>query len=231
MNFLMKIGNKIKEMRVEQSLGQEELANSVSISPTSLRQIEKGRQNLTIEMLRKLVEDGLHSDLAAFFAQLEQGDNVTEDASEEKLWSLYEKQVRQSMYPPHLSHYKISSLLEFLIYLPLIEPSMLVDLLGRVQGNVIGKEDYIIGKINYVVGQITDSPAKQFADLEVQAMSVYARGQESQPLRDEEIELYNAYIAKIENLERFMRHAELLLSVVAEMKADQQINISSTSSS
>ncbi len=231
MEFLSKIGKKIKEMRIEQGLGQEELAGRVSISPTSLRQIEKGRQNLTVETLRKIVEEGLHSDVAAFFALLNYNEEDSEEDSEAESWSLYEAQVRKSMYPPHLSHYQISSLLEFILYLPLMDPSLLVEMLGRIQGNVIGREDYIVGKINYLVNQIAAGPAKQFADLEVQAMCLYGHGQDPKPLSEEETELYNAYTSKLDNLENIMRHVDHLLSAISAVKVDAQINGIPTSDS
>lgn len=53
--FLEKIGSKIREIREEKKLTQRQLAEKIGISQQILSRIERGRENITIKNLRKIV--------------------------------------------------------------------------------------------------------------------------------------------------------------------------------
>ena len=56
------LGKKIKNLRIEKSMHQVDLADKIGIEDSALRRIESGRVNSTINMLRK-VANGLETDL------------------------------------------------------------------------------------------------------------------------------------------------------------------------
>jgi transcriptional regulator with XRE-family HTH domain len=52
----MELGEKIKTLRKQHGLSQEDLAAQVEINPTHLSRLENGRYQPSIEVLRKLAE-------------------------------------------------------------------------------------------------------------------------------------------------------------------------------
>ncbi|MCB0402626.1 MAG: helix-turn-helix transcriptional regulator [Flavobacteriales bacterium] len=54
--YLQKLGKRIKEVRQKKKLTQSELAYRMKIDDSSLRRIESGRVNSSINMLRKLAK-------------------------------------------------------------------------------------------------------------------------------------------------------------------------------
>ncbi|MCC7332251.1 MAG: helix-turn-helix transcriptional regulator [Flavobacteriales bacterium] len=52
--YLEKLGKRIKELRIEKSMRQIDLADKIGIEDSALRRIESGRVNSTINMLRKI---------------------------------------------------------------------------------------------------------------------------------------------------------------------------------
>jgi len=61
-DYLLKLGSKIKEIRLSKSMRQIDLADKIGIEDSALRRIESGRVNSTIIMLRKIA-DGLNIDV------------------------------------------------------------------------------------------------------------------------------------------------------------------------
>jgi len=67
MDLKEKIGQRIKGLRVEKNLKQEELAWQSNIDRTYLNHIERGKRNITVASLQKIVADGLKITLSDFF--------------------------------------------------------------------------------------------------------------------------------------------------------------------
>lgn len=67
MELKEKIGQRIKGLRVEKNLKQEELAWQSNIDRTYLNHIETGKRNITVASLHKIVVDGLKITLSDFF--------------------------------------------------------------------------------------------------------------------------------------------------------------------
>lgn len=61
-----KVGVRIREIRLEQGLSQEKLALKADIDRTYLAGVEKGRRNLSIKSLEKIV-DALEISFHDFF--------------------------------------------------------------------------------------------------------------------------------------------------------------------
>jgi len=60
--YLIKLGNRIVELRKEKGMRQIDLSDNIGIEDSALRRIEKGRVNSTINMLRKIAK-GLNIDI------------------------------------------------------------------------------------------------------------------------------------------------------------------------
>lgn len=65
-NIKLKLGQRVKSLRHEQKISQEELAARSGLDRTYLAGIESGKRNPTIESIQK-VASGLGISLAQFF--------------------------------------------------------------------------------------------------------------------------------------------------------------------
>ena len=61
--------------------------------------------------------------------------------------------------------YQIKNIYEFLLYLPLMDESILKDIVFRCVGNLNTQRDYVKKQLNYLYKKIPDSPAKTYADF------------------------------------------------------------------
>lgn len=66
LDIKLKIGLRIKELRVAKNLSQEAFANSIDMSRSYFAEIETGRRNVSIINLEKIAE-GLGTSLQQFF--------------------------------------------------------------------------------------------------------------------------------------------------------------------
>jgi len=67
MDLKEKIGKRIKGLREEKKLKQEELAWQSNVDRTYLNHVETGKRNITVASLQKIVVDGLKITLSDFF--------------------------------------------------------------------------------------------------------------------------------------------------------------------
>ena len=61
-----RIGKRIKELRKEKGLEQQELAAECNLEKTHMSRIEAGKQNLTLKMLQRIAK-GLGVDVSELF--------------------------------------------------------------------------------------------------------------------------------------------------------------------
>ena len=103
-----------------------------------------------------------------------------------------------------LCDYKIKTLMDLIIYLPLIPTDCLFDSLSRICGSCYGREEYVLDQMNYLYEIIPDSKMKKVADR----LAERARGCDKGEIpADEDIDEYKSmieYKMEIENqLDRF----------------------------
>lgn len=67
MNIKEKFGQKVKTLREEKKLSIEQLANISNVDRNYISDIEKGKRNISIEIIEKVIT-GLETDLATFFS-------------------------------------------------------------------------------------------------------------------------------------------------------------------
>ena len=66
MSIEKKIGLRIKEIRNEKKLTQEQLAWEADIDRTYMNHVENGRKNISVQILEKILK-ALKTDFATFF--------------------------------------------------------------------------------------------------------------------------------------------------------------------
>ena len=62
----MEIGNKIKELRIQEGLTQEELADKTGTKKSYISRIERGKSDIQMTTYYKLIEIGLGKRLQIF---------------------------------------------------------------------------------------------------------------------------------------------------------------------
>lgn len=76
------IGRRLRELRTRQHLSQRQLARRTGVANASISQIESGKLNPTVSMLKKVL-DGIPVSLSEFFSdEPDQGDRVFFRAAE-----------------------------------------------------------------------------------------------------------------------------------------------------
>ncbi|SHL00410.1 helix-turn-helix domain-containing protein [Flavobacterium xanthum] len=66
MNIKIKFGQKVKILREAKGLSIENLANISNVDRNYISDIEKGKRNVSIEIIEKII-NGLESDFETFF--------------------------------------------------------------------------------------------------------------------------------------------------------------------
>jgi len=66
MDIKEKVGQRIRELRRQQELSQEALANKSEVDRTYMTDVENGRRNVSIEVLERIVA-ALEISIAEFF--------------------------------------------------------------------------------------------------------------------------------------------------------------------
>jgi len=66
MNIKEKFGSKVKELREQKGFSIEYLANISNVDRTYISDIEKGKRNVSIEIIEKIIT-ALDTDFGAFF--------------------------------------------------------------------------------------------------------------------------------------------------------------------
>jgi transcriptional regulator with XRE-family HTH domain len=67
MEIQERIGTRIRELRTDKNLTQEALAWKSDVDRTFMNHVEKGKRNISIKSLEKIVEQGLEMSLKKFF--------------------------------------------------------------------------------------------------------------------------------------------------------------------
>ena len=68
--FRIEVGNRIRELRKEQNMSQETLADKSDLHPTYIGQVERGEKNASIECLHQIVK-ALQISMSEFFYGIE----------------------------------------------------------------------------------------------------------------------------------------------------------------
>jgi DNA-binding XRE family transcriptional regulator len=67
MDIKVKIGLRIKELRTDKNLTQEEVAWKADVDRTFMNHVENGKRNASVDTLTKIICNGLDSNFKDFF--------------------------------------------------------------------------------------------------------------------------------------------------------------------
>lgn len=67
MDIKVKIGQRIKELRTERNLTQEEIAWKAEVDRTFMNHVENGKRNVSVDTLTKIITNGLELTFKDFF--------------------------------------------------------------------------------------------------------------------------------------------------------------------
>lgn len=67
MNLQEQIGKRIKSLREERKITQEDLAWQSNLDRSYMNHVENGKRNISINSLEKIVKDGLKMTFSDFF--------------------------------------------------------------------------------------------------------------------------------------------------------------------
>lgn len=68
MDMKTKIGLRIKELRTDQNLTQEEVAWKAEVDRTFMNHVENGKRNVSVDTLSKIICNGLETSFKDFFS-------------------------------------------------------------------------------------------------------------------------------------------------------------------
>jgi len=168
------IGKQIADKRRNAGLTQEELVEKVGedkLSLSTLKRIESGQGHMNMVRIFNICKalDCKLDDLVGNYDLREALEKRAEENGDKDSIQdiLYRQQV---FYPktndsPYYAARPIKTLLQFLIYLPLMDDIKVLDVLRRIEGDVFGRESYVLDKLYYLYRKIPDSKAKRYADF------------------------------------------------------------------
>ncbi len=174
------IGSRIAALRRAKDMTQEQLIERIGddiLSLSTLKRIETGRGHLSLRniavicaalncRIQDLIDDvDIRSAMKEFI--IDCGDEVSEedegniDFNINILNLCYPKEPEDELF----DHFAITNLMQFIIYLPLMDPVKLTECLMRIDGVAFQNEYYVLSKIDYLYRNIPDCTAKRYADL------------------------------------------------------------------
>ena len=153
------VGKNIAALRKQREMTQAELAKLSGISESSVNNIEVGRRgNISMSSLEAIAE-ALKVNMWELFYECDHDKYL--DMTDELIKR--EERVKKAFYPPMCEDYPISSLMEFLIYAPLMDWKCLADSVARIEGCHYSSEDYVFKQMAFLVADIEDGPALRYA--------------------------------------------------------------------
>ena len=217
----MKIGKTIKKIRKEQKLSQKELSELSGVGYSTIRLMERLKYAGTSVQTLEKITNALNVSLPLFFLRVLEEDKEPGSSNSQE-YTAYHQAVFDSMYPPPLFGYKAHSLLQFLVYLPLLDFSDLLEILSFVEGSFMWREEMLLSYITCKISTIPPSKAKDYADKIAEDIAMQRDKKTLGPdLNDESdrdaqfLENKAAYQAKIQEKQDFLNSIKKLAELFA----------------
>ena len=169
-SIAVEIGKRILKIREKLGIPQNELACRAGLSKTYLGELERGqRDNVSVGKLAKIA-DVLGISMSELFSDIE-NKQMHWDEDNHLTDALWKKNYEETFYPPEITEYDVSTLLQFLVYLPLLPEQDVLNILFKFSGKFEGHELEILKSLNNCINKIPQSKAKAYADLQAQRLS------------------------------------------------------------
>lgn len=216
MNDISLLPARLKVLRQGAGLTQGQLAEKSGISQSQISSIENGDYNVRVQTLA-LLADALNINMADFFIEFNKEDWCDADCEDVKFYKLatafYEYEIYKSYYPPKLFDKGISTLLEFIVYLPLVDPLDLYSALQRIGGDFSNNETYISDQLEALISHLPEGPEKDYAD-HVYSILQQRRDTRSIDLSSYDDEMKDSYIAYNDLLEKKQKFYDDIMNVM-----------------
>ena len=167
------LGEHIRFMRKSKNLTQEQLVERIGddkMSLSTIKRLESGNGSFDLVKLSRICE-ALECDLNDLLMD-EDVVAALKNLYPQEEWEgiPYAAEIQRLFYPkpseyPSLGGRQILSVLQLIIYLPLMDERLLYDCLYRIEGNAFDNENYVLDKLSLLYRRIPDSRAKRYADL------------------------------------------------------------------
>lgn len=210
-DMIVEVGKRILKLRQKLNISQSELAQKSDISKTYLGEIERGkRTNISLAVIARIAAS-LGVTMAELFDNIEVS-NVSWEDDDTFADALYQNKIEDACYPPGLEGFPVTTLMQFLVYLPLLQPQHIVDSLLRIDGCFKGYEDYVLKQINFCISKIPASSEKEYADYSSRCLS---RVDLKNKLNNEsDLELNrcrDAYTERIKQIDSFFKGYQIMM--------------------
>ena len=167
-----RLGKRIKVHRKYRKITQRDLSQLSGVSMSTISKLEQGvAKNVTIEKINAIAAAmgiSLSELVVDYDEEMDYTQYIDPDSPEDEEWDNERQYINmeklQSLYTPVYQNYKVHTLIDFLIYLPLIDQGILCDALCRIDGGIYNKEDYALNVINNIIRAIPQSQARAYAD-------------------------------------------------------------------
>lgn len=211
------IGKRILKIRERLGIPQNELAHRAGLSKTYLGELERGqRDNISVGKLAKIA-DVLGISMSELFSDIE-NEQMHWDEDNHLSDALWQKNYEDTFYPPSITECEVTTLLQFLVYLPVLSEQDVLNILSQFNGKFEGCELEILKSLNTCIAKIPQSNAKAYADLQAKHLSRTAylrRAQQTEPRDYSEEELLEGsdeYSERIKRTIKFFKYWELAKS-------------------
>ena len=167
MDYVKRLGEVITNYRQEQKRTKSELASAAGIDRTYLGRIEQGTiANVSVTVIRNIA-DGLGISFVQLMAAAECCIDE-EKETREKSCGYVDGNLKAALYPPYNKNYPVTSMFDFLMYLPLMDESLLAEMLRRIGGD-FKNTIYALDIIKDCVEEIPQGLAREYADIMVKS--------------------------------------------------------------
>ncbi len=199
------LGERIRIIRKRKNLTQEELVDIIGddkMSLSTIKRLESGKGSFDLIKLSRICE-ALECDLNDLLMDEDVVDGLKNLFPPEEWDNIpYVAEIQRLFYPkppvfPSLGKRPILSVLQLMIYLPLMDERLLYDCLYRIEGNAFDNENYVLDKLSLLYRRIPDSRAKRYADLMAKKCTYdYFMRFTTSEITEEEAELLNESTAE-----------------------------------
>lgn len=210
--LIVELGKRVLRIRQKLNISQSDLAQRAELSKTYLGEFERGqRTNISISVIARIA-DSLGVTMSELFNDIEMSDASWED-DDTFANTLYQKKLEDACYPSGFEGFPVTTLMQFLVYLPLLQPRYIIDSLLRIDGTFNGYESYVLKQINFCISKIPPSPAKEYADNCAKQLSrdVYMKSKQAGNLELDLEKGYDEYISKIKQLDTFFKCYRMMI--------------------
>lgn len=223
------IGQNLRVYRKAKKISIESLSEKSNISVSTISHLENCRaDNISIKALISL-SDALEIDLESLISKqdfLESCNEADLIKTEDDLVEVIAASDKlKTYYPPTLQYNKISSLLEFLIIFPLLDPVLFYDFIFTLKGDTYSRGAYISQKLDRLWKEVPDSPAKRFAEGELELSyglrqgeydAVYKQSQKYKDYISDKNNEYDEYLNTVKEKHIFIKNCKIFFESVNE---------------